>query len=323
MKAAGFFQHGGSEVIVPVELPHPIPEADDVVVRMHAAGLNFADIYRRRGEYEVDGPSPFVLGMEGAGVIHAVGSNVKSFAVGDRVGFAHVPRANAEYVRAPAWKVIPLPDDISFETAASILLQGMTAHYLTHDSYAVQPRDVVLVHSASGGVGLLLVQISKMLGARVIGTVSSADKAYSARDAGADHVIVRSEGDWKAAVLEFTHGKGVDVAYDAIGTTLEETLSIVRPRGTAVYFGWAGGAPPRIDPGILMNDSKRLVGGDLWSHVSDRQSLLQRSDALFTWLREGNIRSQVSATFRLSEASAAHRHLEGGTTTGKLLLISE
>ncbi len=323
MKAAGFFQFGGPEVIVPVDLPDPNPGADEVIIRMKAAGLNFADIYRRRGEYDIAPPAPYVLGMEGAGIIHSIGANVKNFSIGDRVGFAHVPRANAEYVQAPAWKVIPLPQNISFEAAASILLQGMTAHYLTHDSFVIKPKDKVLIHSASGGVGLLLIQICKILGATSIGTVSTLDKVHFAQAAGADHVVVRSEGNWKKSVLDWTQGIGVDVAYDAIGSTLEDTLSVVRTKGTAVYFGWAGGPPPKIDPNILMADSKKLIGGDLWSHIPDRESLLKRSSELFSWLREGKIRVQVSATYPLSETAKAHFDLESGRTSGKLLLMAE
>lgn len=321
MKAISFTQTGSAEVLRWTDLPDPTPGPEEVIVRIEAVGVNFADIYRRRGEYPSEPPSPFVLGHEGAGVIHAVGNEVKNFSIGDRVAFAHVPRSNAELVKAPAWKVIPLPADISFETAASILLQGLTAHYLTHDSYKVRPGDKVLVHSASGGVGLLLLQITKALGAQTVGTVSSAGKVPVAKSAGADHVVVRGAGDWKRSVLEWSHGQGVMAAYDAIGSTLEETLSVVRPHGTTVYFGWAGGKPPKIDPAILMDDSKSLVGGELWSHIATNEALKNRSEQLFSWLREGVITTNISKRYHMSQAARAHQDLESGTTTGKILLV--
>lgn len=321
MQAVGFLKHGGPEVLKLMELPEPRPGFDEVVIRTAAIGINFADIYRRRGEYPSEPPKPYVLGHEGAGIIHAVGTGVREFFIGDRVAFAHVPRANAEFVKAPAWKVIPLPLDISFEVAASLLLQGLTAHYLTHDSYKVTKGNTVLIHSASGGVGQLLLQICKIIGTKTIGTVSNADKIQNAKKSGADHVIVRSESDWVKIVLEMTNGSGVDVAYDAIGTTLDATLSVVRAKGTAVYFGWAGGAPPKIDPRILMTDSKVLVGGELWSHIATRQALLERSRPLFTWLKEGKIFPRIFGKYPLSQIADAHRALESGTTSGKVLLV--
>lgn len=320
MKAVGFSKHGGPEVLQWIDLPEPKPGADEVVIRTEVIGVNFADIYRRRGEYPSEPPSPYVLGHEAAGTIHSLGTDVRTFSVGDRVAFAHVPRANAEFVKAAAWKVIPLPRDISFETAAAVLLQGLTAHYLTHDSYKLTKEDTVLIHAASGGVGQLLLQICQILGAQTIGTVSNPDKVQSAKDAGANHVIVRSDGDWQKMVLEITNGAGVNVAYDAIGSTLETTLSVVRPHGSVVYFGWAGGMPPKIDPHILMEDSKTLVGGELWSHISTRQALLERSKTLFTWLSEGRMRPQIFGRYSLSQTSEAHRVLESGSTIGKVLL---
>jgi NADPH2:quinone reductase len=323
MKAIGFSQLGHPDVLELISLPDPVPGSDEVVIETRFIGVNFADIYRRRGEYPSEGPSPYVLGHEGAGVIHAVGENVKDFSVGDRVGFAHVPRSNAGYVKAPAWKVIPLPEAISFEAAASVLLQGLTAHYLVNDSYKVKPSDTVLIHSASGGVGLLLTQLCKLVGAEVIGTVSTSDKIDVAKEAGADHVVIRSNKDWKSAVLKLTEGRGVDVAYDAIGSTLEETLASVRPKGTAVYFGWSGGAPPKIDPSLLMNDSKTLTGGELWSHISTREELLRRANYLFSLIQEKRLFPRIYREFPLSEAAAAHRVLESGVSQGKILLKND
>ena len=320
----GFKRFGGPEVLEEVELPDPVPGPEDVLIRTGAIGLNFADIYRRRGEYSNEPPMPYVLGMEGAGTVVAVGENVMEFVNGDRVAFSHVPRANATLVLAPAWKVIHLPPSISFEQAAGILLQGMTAHYLTHDSYSVSSNDTVLIHAVSGGVGALLAQICKnILGAKVIGTISSPKKLGAVQDLNLDHLIIRSQADWRTSVLEFTGGKGVDVAYDALGVTLEDTLEVVKARGTAVYYGWAAGTPPRIAPNTLMSGSKALVGGDLWSHIADRPSLLTRAQTLFDWLSAEKIRLHLSKKYPLVEAAAAHRALESGETSGKILLIPE
>lgn len=320
MKAAAFLKVGGPEVIQSVELPIPTPGAEEVIIRTKAVGLNFADIYRRRGDYSVEPPAPYVLGYEGAGVVEAIGEGVVGISIGSRVGFAHVPRANAEYVKAPAWKVIPLPDGISFETAGSLLLQGLTAHYLTHDSFKVSAGDTVLVHSAAGGVGLLLLQICRMLGATAIGTVSSADKVAIAEKAGAKHVIVRGQN-WVSQLEALTGGVGVDVVYDAIGTTLIESLSVTKPHGTVVYFGQAGGYPPQIDPNLLMKESKRLVGGELWSHISDREELVKRAGTLFSWVLKGMVPIPQATQFPLSRTGDAHRALESGKTQGKILLI--
>jgi NADPH2:quinone reductase len=261
--------------------------------------------------------------MEGAGVVHSVGAKVKEFSLGDRVAFAHAPRANAEYVSVPAWKLIALPEDVSFDDAASILLQGLTAHYLTHDSYKVTKQDTVLVHSASGGVGLLLLQICKNLGAQVIGTVSSREKVGLVEKTGADHVVVRSEADWKDAVLKLTEGRGVNVAYDAIGKTVEESLSVVRAHGTVVYYGQAGGLPPKIDPNLLMAESKTLTGGELWSHIASREELLRRSDLIFSLMKSKKLFPHIFEKYPLTSTSKAHRSLESGKTQGKILLLND
>lgn len=322
MKAAAFFKTGGPEVIELVTLPDPVPGPNEVLIRTKAIGLNFADIYRRRGEYSTEPPCPYVLGYEGAGVVVAVGSEVKEFSEGCRVGFVHVPRANAELVQAPAWKVIPLPEKISFEIAASILLQGLTAHYLTHDSFKLKKSDTVLIHSASGGVGLLLLQICKIIGAKTIGTVSNPEKIQLAKTAGANHVVVRSN-DWKKEVLSLSDGLGVQIAYDAIGTTLIETFSVTQPHGTVVYYGQAGGTPPPIDPNLLMANSKVLVGGELWSHISTREELLKRTDTLFSWVSEGKLSVSALKAYPMSRTADAHRALESGETQGKILLIPD
>ena len=322
VNAAVFSKVGGPDVIQFTHLPDPAPGPEDVLIRTEAIGLNFADLNRRRGVYPIEPPAPYVLGYEGAGVVVAAGSDVKEFSKGDRVGFAHVPRANAELVVAPAWKVIPLPEQISFETAAGILLQGLTAHYLTHDSFKLSRGHTALIHSASGGVGLLLLQIARILGVRTLGTVSSPNKATLARKAGAAQVIVRA-ADWTQQVLEATNGEGVDIAYDAIGTTLIESLSVTRPQGTVVYYGQAGGIPPHIDPNLLMSDSKSLVGGELWSHISTREALLARSRTLFSWVTDGRLTLGSIKKYPLSRTAQAHEALESGETQGKILLMPD
>lgn len=314
MKAAVFYKPGGPEVIEFVELPDPVIGPDEVIIRTEVIGLNFADINRRRGIYKVEGTAPFILGYEGAGVVVEVGSQVKDFVVGARVAFAHVPFANAELVKAPAWKVIPLPEDISFESAATLLLQGLTAYYLTHESYAIKPHERVLIHSASGGVGLLLTQICRNLGAYVVGTVSTQDKAPLAHAAGAHQVIIRSHN-WHKEVQ-------VDVSYDAIGTTLLETLQATKALGTVVYYGQAGGQVPLVDPNLLMADSKALVGGELWTHIGTKESLLKKSCVLFTWLRENRISLHSVTKFPLCQTAQAHAVLESGQSQGKILLIT-
>jgi NADPH2:quinone reductase len=334
MQALTLTEHGGPEVLKMREIPEPVPGPGEVVIRTKAIGVNFADIYRRRGQYSVEGPSPYVLGHEAAGVIVAVGPSgamtvpvgptpSATFRVGDRVAFAHVARSNAELVIAPAWKVVPLPEAISFETAAAVMLQGLTAHYLTHDSYAIQAGDTVLVHSISGGVGLLLAQIAKLKGAKVFGTVSDPSKIDLAIAAGAERVIVRDQSSsWLEAIQKLTNGRGVDVVYDGIGKTLPLSIRAAKSQGTAVYFGWAGGNPPPIDPQILMDDSKKLVGGELWSHIADREALLARSKDLFRWIEDGKIKVNIFKKFQLAEGAQAHRELEGAATRGKILLIS-
>jgi NADPH2:quinone reductase len=320
MKASVFSAPGGPENLRLETVADPNPGPSDVIVQTQFIGVNFADIYRRRGEYPVEPPQPFVLGHEAAGVIVAVGSSVRDLVVGDRVAFAHVPRANAELVCAPAWKVVKLPALISTESAAALMLQGLTAHYLAHDSYKIKAGDTVLIHSASGGVGMLLTQIAKILGARVIGTVSQNQKVAAAKESGADEVIVRLGGCFKDRVLELNSGKLVDVVYDGIGSTLDESLQSVRSRGTVVFFGWAGGAPQAVNPAVLMADSKSLVGAELWSHIDSRADLLRRSNALFGWVQQGALKIQIGQKLKLAQASEAHRYLESGTSQGKILL---
>jgi NADPH:quinone reductase len=323
MRALMFERFGGPEVLSIAELPVPQPAPGTAVVRMHAIGVNFADVYRRRGDYHIDGQPPYILGYEGAGVIETIDANgaapelAGQITVGTRVGFADVPRANAELVRAPLDKLIPLPTAISFETAAALLLQGLTAEYLVRDSHRVRAGETVLVHAAAGGVGLLLVQLAKLMGGRVLALASSADKQAAAAAVGADEVAGYQE--WVAAAQRFAPG-GVDVVYDSIGATLDDSLRAARTGGHVVFFGMAGGNPRPVDPRLLMDQSKSLTGGDLWNVLTSHAERVRRAGDLFGWLQEGRLRLQIARRLGLAEGAEAHRLLEGRSVIGKLIL---
>jgi NADPH:quinone reductase len=320
MKALTFRTFGGPEVLQYQEVADPVIGSDDILLNMKAIGLNFADVYRRKGNYHLAGSPPYILGYEGAGIVKEVGSNVSDVKPGDRIAFADVPYANAELVAVPKDKAIPLPDGISFETAASILLQGLTAHYLTKDSYRIKQGDIVLVHAAAGGVGQLLVQIVKLLGGRVIGLTSSEKKAEVAKAVGADHVFLYQDN-WTQQVLEITGNKGVDVVYESVGSTLMNSFDVTRIGGTVVFYGMAGGDPAPVDPRMLMDTSKTLTGGDLWNVLTSHEERVARSAELFNWIREGKINMSEPAIFPLSEGAEAHRYLESRRSTGKILLV--
>lgn len=320
MKALVFNTFGGPEVLEYIEIADPVIGPDEILVRMKAIGLNFADIYRRKGNYHLAGNPPYILGYEGTGVVEKTGANVRGIRVGDRVAFADVPYANAEQVAVPMDKIIPLPESISFEEAASVSLQGLTAHYLTKDSYAVKENDIILVHAAAGGVGQLLVQIAKLLGGKVIGLTSSTEKASAAKKAGADQVFLYSD-DWKGKILEETNGKGVDVVYDSVGSTLEDSFAVTRIGGTVVFYGMAGGDPAPVDPRMLMDTSKTLTGGDLWNVLTSQEERAARSAELFRWIEEGKVTVSKPTVFALRDGREAHRLLESRKSTGKILLI--
>ncbi|MDX1806533.1 MAG: quinone oxidoreductase [Paenisporosarcina sp.] len=320
MKALVYETFGGPEVLDYREIADPVIEQNEVLIRMKAIGLNFADVYRRKGNYHLEGKTPYILGYEGAGIVERVGADIKGIQIGDRLAFADVPFANAELVAVPMDKAIPLPETISFEEASSILLQGLTAHYLTQDSYAVKNHDVVLVHAAAGGVGQLLIQIAKLFGAKVIGLTSSKEKALAAQEAGADCVFLYSD-DWKLAVLEETAGTGVDVVYESVGSTLMDSFAATRVGGTVVFYGMAGGDPVSIDPRMLMDTSKTLTGGDLWNILTSLEQRVSRSNDLFRWMEEGKVRVSKPTTFALHDGQEAHRYLESRKSTGKILLI--
>ncbi len=317
MKALCFDRFGSPEVLYYSEVADPIINENDVLVKTEAIGLNFADIYRRKGNYHLTGNPPYIAGYEGAGEVIKVGANVKSIKIGDRIGFADVPLANAEIVAVPMEHAIPLPEAISYETAAAILLQGLTAQYLTTDSYKVKQGDHVLIHAAAGGVGQLLVQLCKSLGATVVGLTSSDEKRQAVLDAGADNVFLYSD-DWKSKVLGIS---AMDVIYESIGSTLMDSLSVAKTGGTVVFFGFAGGNPPMVDPRFLMDKSLSITGGDLWNYLTTREERFKRSAQLFNWIEQGNITVNINKKFTLSDGVLAHEFLESRRSTGKILLI--
>ena len=321
MKAVRIHEHGGPEVLRYEEVPLPEPGRGEARIQVEAAGVNFTDIYNRIGLYKLT--LPCTLGSEAAGIVDAVGPEVTEVKPGDRVAYAMHLGAYAEYVVVPAWRLVPLPPAIDGRTAAAVMLQGMTVHYLTHSTYPLKPGETVLVHAAAGGVGRLLVQVAKRLGARVIGTVSSEEKARLAREAGADEVILYTKEDFEEAVKRATGGRGVDVVYDSVGkTTAEKSLNCLRPRGYLVLFGNASGAAPPIDPLTLMaKGSLYLTRPTLTHYAGNREELLARARAVFDWITSEQVKIRIAKTFPLAEAAEAHRALEGRGVAGKILLL--
>jgi NADPH2:quinone reductase len=313
MKALCLDRFGDPELLELREIPDPTLSPGTARVRMKAIGLNFADVYRRKGNYTIDGAPPYVLGYEGAGIVEEV-SGSSLLKPGDRVGFADVARANADLVVAPVDRLIPLPESISFDVAAAVLLQGLTAQYLVKDSHAVAAGETMLVHAAAGGVGLLLVQIGAMLGARVIGLASTPAKAKEAERAGAARALTYDD-DW------VTKAQGVDVVYDSVGATLDDSLRAARIGGHVVFYGMAGGDPAPVDPRRLMDESKTLTGGDLWNVLRTRDDRIARASELFAWIASGKLNVTIAARVPLAEGARAHRLIEGRGTVGKVLLI--
>jgi NADPH2:quinone reductase len=321
MKAIQVKQVGGPEVMELVELPVPQPKANEAVVKLAAAGVNFIDVYHREGRYQV--PLPFTPGQEGAGVVTAVGADLTSVKVGDRVAWSHLLGGYAEYAAVAADRLVPIPQGVSDQQAAAAMLQGMTAHYLSHDTYPLKRGETALVHAAAGGVGRLLVQIAHLIGARVIATVSTDEKAKLAREAGADEVILYTQSDFETETKRLTAGKGVDVVYDSVGkTTFEKGLNVLRPRGMMVLFGGSSGAAPPFDPiALTQKGSLFLTRPSLGNYIATREELVARSGAVFGMMAAGKLKLRIGHTYPLAEAQRAHRDLEGRKTTGKLLLI--
>lgn len=321
MHAICIHEHGGPEALRYEEVARSEPGAGEARVRIEAAGLNYIDIYHRTGLY----PStemPFTPGMEGAGVVEAVGPDVTEVNVGDRVGYAMHQGSYTEKAIVPSRVLVPLPDSIDTQSAAAAMLQGMTAHYLTRSTYPLSASDIALVHAAAGGVGLLLIQMAKMLGARVLGTVSTPEKAELAKGAGADEVILYTETDFEAEVNRLTDGQGVDVVYDSVAkTTFDKSLNCLRPRGYLVLFGQSSGPVPPFDLSRLSRGSMFITRPGLGHYAADREELMGRAGDLFEWIGSGALKLRIDRTFPLQDAGDAHRALEGRQTTGKVLLV--
>ncbi len=320
MHAIQVAQYGGPEVLKYVEAATPEPKAGEVRVAIEAAGVNFIDIYHRTGAYT--GQLPRILGQEAAGRVDAVGEGVDDFRVGDKVAYALGTASYADYAVMPAAKVVPVPEEVDTATAAAAMLQGITAHYLSHSTYRIQRDDWVLIHAAAGGVGLLLCQMAKRLGAHVIGTVSTDQKARLAREAGADEVILYTQQDFVAEAKRLTGDRGVNAVYDSVGkTTFIGSLDCLRPRGYLVLFGQSSGAVAPVDPQLLnRKGSLFLTRPTLGHYVADRAELLWRAGDLFNWIKAGELNVHIDRTYPLADAAQAQRDLEARRTSGKLLL---
>jgi len=321
MKAIQVSDTGGPEVLTLVELPVPVPKPQEVVVQIKAAGVNFIDVYFREGHYPA--PLPFVNGQEAAGVVTTVGAEVTSLRTGDRVAYTGVLGSYAQYASVPANRLVNIPDQLDFMQAAAAMLQGMTAHYLSHSTYPLKPGETALVHAAAGGVGLLLVQMAKQLGARVIGTVGSEAKAQLAKEAGADEVVIYTTQDFEAETLRLTAGQGVHVIYDGVGqATFDKDLNVLRPRGYLILFGAASGPVPPLDLMKLVQKGSLFVTRPSLAHyIATREELETRSDDVMRMITRGDLKLRIHSTYALAEAQQAHRDLESRKTSGKLLLI--
>ncbi len=321
MKAIQIHQYGGPEVLTYGEAPLPQPGPGQARVKIAASGLNYIDTYHRSGLYPM--ALPFIPGMEAAGVVDAIAPDVAVVNPGDRVAYCMSIGANAEYAVVPADKLVPLPADITFGTAAAVLLQGMTAHYLAHSTYPLRRGDVALVHAAAGATGSLLVQIAKRAGATVIATVGSQAKADLARGDGADEVIVYTETDFEQEVRRITGGKGVDVVYDSVGvSTFDKGLNCLRPRGLMALYGQASGPVPPIDLQVLNQKGSLFATRPTLGHyTATRSELLSRAGDVFLWVLDGTLRVRIDQTLPLSQTAEAHRMLQARRTAGKVLLI--
>jgi NADPH:quinone reductase len=321
MKAIQISSVGGPEALRLVDLPVPDPKPNEALVQIKAAGVNFIDVYFREGRYPA--PLPFVNGQEAAGVVVAVGAEVQSIRLGDRVAYTGVLGSCADYAAVPADRLVKIPDGLDFDQAAAAMLQGMTAHYLSHSTYPVKESESALIHAAAGGVGLLLVQMAKQLGARVIATAGSEAKAQLARDAGADEVIIYTAQDFETETRRLTEGRGVDVVYDGVGKdTFARDLKVLRPRGYLVLFGGASGPVPPFDLlELTKHGSLFVTRPSLQNYVATREELEQRSGDVFQMILAGKLKLRVHKKYPLEDVRQAHHDLEGRKTTGKLLLI--
>jgi NADPH:quinone reductase len=321
MKAIRVKRPGGPEALEYVDLPTPQPKANEALVKIAAVGINFIDVYQREGRYPVS--LPFVLGQEAAGVVTEIGKDVTNVKPGDHVAYTGVIGSYAEYAAVPADRLVKIPDGVSERDAAAAMLQGMTAHYLSHDTFPLKKGQTALIHAAAGGVGLLLVQMAHQIGARVIGTVSTEAKAKLAREAGADEVILYTQQDFESETKRLTGGKGVDVVYDSVGkTTFDKGLNVLRPRGMMVLFGGSSGAVPPFDLALLSQKGSLFVTRPTLGHyILTREELLNRASAVLGMIKSGTLKLRIEHLYPLKDAAQAHRDLEGRKTTGKLLLI--
>ncbi len=321
MRAIQITQTGGAEVLQLRELPTPAPGPGEALVQIEACGVNFIDIYLREGRYA--SPLPFIPGQEAAGVVVGVGPDVSSVKIGDRVASCGVPGTYAQFAVAPVARLIAIPDGVSTRQAAAAMLQGMTAHYLAHATYAIQKGDAVLIHAGAGGVGLLLIQMAKRMGARVFATVSTEEKAALARAAGADEAVLYTREDFAARVRELTAGVGLPVVYDSVGkTTFDGSLACLRPRGTLVLYGGSSGAVPPFDLiQLSTRGSLYVTRPTLKDYTATREELLLRAGDVLGWVADGSLKLRLEHSYALADSAQAHRDLESRKTTGKLLLI--
>jgi NADPH2:quinone reductase len=323
MKAIQVQETGGPEQMRLVDIPAPQPGPNQALVKIAASGVNFIDVYFRMGLYKADLPA--TLGNEAAGVVERVGAEVTEVRPGDRVAYAMARGSYAQYAVVPAWQLVKVPDHTDLNSAAAAILQGMTAHYLTHATFPLQPGHTCLVHAAAGGAGRLIVQMAKMRGARVLGTTSTEAKAEVARQAGIDEVIFYTRQDFEAEVKRLTGGQGVDVVYDSVGApTYMQGLNCLRPRGMMVLFGQSGGKVPALDPAILnTKGSLFLTRPSLAHYAATREELLWRAGDVLQWVASGKLKLAIDRIYPLAQAAQAHRDLESRATAGKLLLIPE
>lgn len=321
MQAIQVSKVGGPEVLTPADLPSPSPKPNEALVQIKAAGVNFIDVYLREGRYPA--PLPFVNGQEAAGVVTEIGNEVTNVRPGDRVAYTSALGSYAEFAAVPANRLVKIPDALDFEQAAAAMLQGMTAHYLLRSSYPLKSGETALIHAAAGGVGLLLVQMAKSLGARVIGTAGTDEKAQLARDAGADQCIVYTRDDFEAETRRLTDGKGVQVVYDGVGkATFDKDLEVLSPRGYLVLFGGASGAVPPLDLiKLSQKGSLFITRPTLVHYTATREELEWRANDVLQSIARGDLKLRIHKTYGLADAAQAHRDLEGRKTTGKLLLI--
>jgi NADPH2:quinone reductase len=320
MKAIQITQTGGPEVLTLAELPIPSPKTGEVLLKVHASGVNFIDIYYREGRYKTE--LPFIDGQEAAGVVEALGPGVDGFAVGDAVAWCNVLGTYAEYALAPAERLVKLPAHLDHKLAAAVMLQGMTAHYLAYSTFPLKTGDTALVHAAAGGVGLLLTQMAAQIGARVIATVSTEEKAALAREAGAAEVILYTQVDFETETRRLTDGRGVDVVYDSVGkTTFEKSLNVLRPRGLVALFGASSGAVPPFDLIELAGKGSLYVTRPTLKHYAlTRDELVARATAVFEAVDAGTLKVRMEHTYPLAETKQAHIDLASRKTTGKVLL---